>query len=143
MAYLLLVELFSERGLLILQGTWVQEIFTSWPICQGITKAAFFSVGQSQTKDENDCWRLSYNSIYLKSSWNEKDLIDVTAVPFSVGFLLLVHEFWWLGFTQRFFHGNWIFQKVGGTNFHGFTFHWVREDKIFVNLKLGIHKDLS
>ena len=65
MAYLLLVELFSERGLLILQGTWVQEIFTSWPICQGITKAAFFSVGQSQTKDENDCWRLTYNVIYL------------------------------------------------------------------------------
>ena len=36
-----------------------------------------------------------------------------------------------------------VVEEVGGTNFHGFTFHWVREDKIFVNLKLGIHKDLS
>ena len=27
--------------------------------------------------------------------------------------------------------------EVGGTNFHGFIFLWVREDEIFVNFKLG------
>ena len=29
---------------------------------------------------------------------------------------------------------------IGGTNFHGFIFLWVREDEIFVNFKLGNHK---
>ena len=32
-------------------------------------------------------------------------------------------------------------EKVGGTNFHGFIFLWVREDEIFVNFKLEKHKD--
>ena len=34
-----------------------------------------------------------------------------------------------------------VVEKVGGTNFHGFIFLWVREDEIFVNFKLGNHKD--
>ena len=46
-----------------------------------------------------------------------------------------------------FFLGNWAFQKllvveeVGGANFHGFIFLWARGDEIFVNFKLGNHKD--
>ena len=34
-----------------------------------------------------------------------------------------------------------VVEEVGGTNFHGFIFLWVREDEIFVNFKLGNHKD--
>ena len=29
-----------------------------------------------------------------------------------------------------------VVEKVGGTNFHGFIFLWVRKDNIFVNFKL-------
>ena len=32
---------------------------------------------------------------------------------------------------------------VGGPNFYGFSVIWVREDEMFVNFKLGNHKDLS
>ena len=34
-----------------------------------------------------------------------------------------------------------VVEEVGGANFHGFS--WVREDEIFVNFKLGNHKDES
>jgi hypothetical protein len=34
-----------------------------------------------------------------------------------------------------------VVEEVGGANFHGFIVLWVREDEIFVNLKLGNHKD--
>ena len=34
-----------------------------------------------------------------------------------------------------------VVEEVGGTNFHGFIFLWVREDEMFVNFKLGNHKD--
>ena len=41
-----------------------------------------------------------------------------------------------------------VVKKVGGTNVHKFLlnsflyfFLWVREDEIFVNFKLGSHKD--
>ena len=34
-----------------------------------------------------------------------------------------------------------VVEEVGGANFHGFIFLWVREDEIFVNFKLGNHKD--
>ena len=30
-----------------------------------------------------------------------------------------------------------VVKEVGGTNFHGFIFLWVREDEFFVNFKLG------
>ena len=36
-----------------------------------------------------------------------------------------------------------VVEEVVGTTFHGFIFLWVREDEIFVNFKLGNHKDLS
>ena len=43
-----------------------------------------------------------------------------------------------------------VVEEVGGANPHGFLlnsflyfFLWVREDEIFVNFKLGNHKDLS
>ena len=36
-----------------------------------------------------------------------------------------------------------VVEEVGGTNFHGFIFLWVRKDEIFVNFKLGYHKDSS
>ena len=34
-----------------------------------------------------------------------------------------------------------VVEEVGGANFHGFIFLWAREDEIFVNFKLGNHKD--
>jgi hypothetical protein len=34
-----------------------------------------------------------------------------------------------------------VVEEVGDANFHGFIFLWVREDEIFVNFKLGNHKD--
>jgi hypothetical protein len=34
-----------------------------------------------------------------------------------------------------------VVEEVGGANFHGLIFPWVKEDEIFVNLKLGNHKD--
>jgi hypothetical protein len=34
-----------------------------------------------------------------------------------------------------------VIEEVGGANFHGFIFLWAREDEIFVNLKLGNHKN--
>ena len=46
-----------------------------------------------------------------------------------------------------FFHGKLnipktlVVEEVGGANFHGFIFLWAREDEIFVNFKLGNHKD--
>ena len=60
--------------------------------------------------------------------------------------LFVGSEFWQLGFTQWFFMGLnitklLVVEKVGGTNFHGFIFLWAREDEIFVNFKLGSHKD--
>ena len=33
------------------------------------------------------------------------------------------------------------FLVVVGANFHGFIFLWVSEDEIFVNFKLGNHKE--
>ena len=32
-------------------------------------------------------------------------------------------------------------EEVGGDNFLGLFFLWAREDKIFLNFKLGNHKD--
>ena len=34
-----------------------------------------------------------------------------------------------------------VVERVGGANFHGLIFLWVREDETFVNFKLGNHKD--
>ena len=34
-----------------------------------------------------------------------------------------------------------VVEEVGGANFHGFIFLWVREDEILVNFKLDNHKD--
>ena len=34
-----------------------------------------------------------------------------------------------------------VVEEVEGANFHGFIFLWAREDEIFVNFKLGNHKD--
>ena len=34
-----------------------------------------------------------------------------------------------------------VVEEVGGANFHGLFFLWVREDEIFVNFKLDNHKD--
>ena len=34
-----------------------------------------------------------------------------------------------------------VVEEVWGANFHGLIFLWVREDEIFVNFKLGNHKD--
>ena len=34
-----------------------------------------------------------------------------------------------------------VVEEVGGANFHGFIFLWAREDEIFLNFKLGNHKD--
>ena len=35
-----------------------------------------------------------------------------------------------------------VVEEVEGANFHRFIFLWVREDEMFVNFKLGNHKDL-
>mgnify|MGYP001479918999 CR=1 FL=1 len=61
--------------------------------------------------------------------------------------LFVGSEFWQLGFTQCFF--SWelnipkllVVEEVEGANFLGFIFLWAREDEIFVNFKLGNHKD--
>ena len=34
-----------------------------------------------------------------------------------------------------------VVEEVGGANFCGFVFLWVREDEIFVNFKLGKQED--
>ena len=34
-----------------------------------------------------------------------------------------------------------VVEEVGGTNFHGFIFSWVRKGEFFVIFKLGNHKD--
>ena len=34
-----------------------------------------------------------------------------------------------------------VVEEVGGANFHGFIFLWAREDEIFLNFKVGNHKD--
>ena len=34
-----------------------------------------------------------------------------------------------------------VVEEVEGANFLGFIFLWAREDEIFVNFKLGNHKD--
>ena len=34
-----------------------------------------------------------------------------------------------------------VVEEVGGANFHGLIFLWAREAEIFVNFKLGNHKD--
>ena len=34
-----------------------------------------------------------------------------------------------------------VVEEVGGANFLGLIFLWAREDEIFVNFKLGNHKD--
>ena len=34
-----------------------------------------------------------------------------------------------------------VIEEVGGDNFYGFIFLWVRKDEIFVNFKLANHKD--
>ena len=36
-----------------------------------------------------------------------------------------------------------VVEEVGGANFHGFIFLWVREGEIFVDFKLGNNKDDS
>ena len=72
--------------------------------------------------------------------------------------LFIGSKFWQLGFTHgglyRDLHGlpnvfSWelnipkllVIEEVGGANFHGFIFLWAWEDEIFVNFKLGNHKD--
>ena len=34
-----------------------------------------------------------------------------------------------------------VVEEVGGASLHGFIYLWVRDDEIFVNFKLGYHKD--
>ena len=34
-----------------------------------------------------------------------------------------------------------VVEEVGGANFHGFVFLWAREDEIFLNFKIGNHKN--
>ena len=34
-----------------------------------------------------------------------------------------------------------VVEEVGGVNFHGLIFLWAREHEMFVNFKLGNHKD--
>ena len=43
--------------------------------------------------------------------------------------------------TVLFFGSELVLEEVGGANFLGFIFLWVREDEIFVNFILGNHKD--
>ena len=70
----------------------------------------------------------------------------ITAVAEILTVLFIGSEFCQLGFTRCF---SWelnipkllVVEEVGGANFHGFVFLWAREDEIFVNFKLGNHKD--
>ena len=34
-----------------------------------------------------------------------------------------------------------VVEEVGGANFYGFIFLWVREEEIFVSFEIGNHKD--
>ena len=82
--------------------------------------------------------RYFWISFYFFNS--KTPLAEILAVLF-VG-----SEFWQLGFTQCFFMGTEYsktlgYRGVGGATFHGFIFLWAREDEIFVNFKLGNHKD--
>ena len=45
--------------------------------------------------------------------------------------------------TVLFFGSELVLEEVGGANFLGFIFLWVREDEIFVNFALGNRKYLS
>ena len=88
-------------------------------------------------------WTHRNCDVSLFQSWFSRtmDTCPNTNSPFRRFWILAVRVYpmffsWELNIPKLL-----VVEEVEGANFHGFIFLWAREDEIFVNFKLGNHKD--